>query len=186
MKARVIIVHGYGGYPEKNWFPWLKERLEKQRVKVVIPAMPNTDAPQLKEWLPYLQKVAGKIDKNTFFVGHSLGCPTILRYLESLNADKKVGGVILVSTFAEPLSLTELNSFTEPSWDDKRIMQATDNIILINSDNDPYIPFIVAERTRDRFKAKLIKMHNAGHINEKFGFTSLPVVFDELQKLIKS
>ena len=28
MKKRVFIVHGWDGYPEEVWFPWLKKELE--------------------------------------------------------------------------------------------------------------------------------------------------------------
>jgi hypothetical protein len=26
---RVFIIHGWEGYPEEGWFPWLKKELEK-------------------------------------------------------------------------------------------------------------------------------------------------------------
>ena len=30
---RVFIIHGWDGYPEEGWFPWLKEELEKEDLK---------------------------------------------------------------------------------------------------------------------------------------------------------
>ncbi len=36
-------------------------------------------------------------DHNTFFIGHSTGCQTILRYLSHLREDVKVGEAILVA-----------------------------------------------------------------------------------------
>ena len=32
-------------------------------------------------------------DENTYFVGHSIGCQAIMRYLESVDV-KKIGGVL--------------------------------------------------------------------------------------------
>lgn len=174
---RVFIIHGYTGYPEKNWFPWLKAELEKLGFQVTVPAMPNTEAPQFNEWLPYLQQVVGNIDKETYFVGHSLGCPTILRLLESLPEGQKAGGAVLVAGFAEPIHLTELNSFTESNWNDEKIKQSVNKIALINSDNDEHIPLEMGERMRDRFNAELVVLKNAGH-------TTVPFVLDELKKVM--
>ncbi len=37
----------------------------------------------------------GNPDNETYLVGHSLGSPTILRYLESLQDDQMIGGGLL-------------------------------------------------------------------------------------------
>ncbi|MDL2341653.1 MAG: alpha/beta hydrolase [Patescibacteria group bacterium] len=182
---RVIIVHGYTGYPDKNWFPWLKSELEKLGVKVYVPAMPNTDAPQLIEWLPYLQQEVGLPTTETYLVGHSLGCPTILRYLESLTENEQVGGALLVAGFAEPLpNLPELNSFTENYWSDEKVKAHTKQLAIINSDDDPAVPLINGEHVRDRFDAELILVQNAGHINEKSGYFQVPFVLDKLKRMM--
>lgn len=185
MAKRVIIVHGYTGYPEKNWFPWLRTELEKLGVTVTVPAMPNTEAPNFNEWLPHLQQVVGTPDSDTYLVGHSLGCPTILRLLESLPDGQRVGGVVLVAGFAEPIHLTELDGFTVDSWNDEKIKQATNKIVLINSDNDEHIPLVMGERMHDRFGAELIVLHDAGHVNEKSGHSEVPFVLDELKKIME-
>lgn len=182
---RVFIVHGYTGHPDKNWFPWLKTELEKFDVAVVVPNMPNTDSPKLNEWLPHLQTTVGMPDDETYLVGHSLGCPTILRYLEFLKEDEKIGGALLVAGFAEPLPhLPELNSFTEGTWNSKYIREKTDMLTILNSDDDDAVPFFNAEHVRDRFNAKLITVHGAGHINEKSGYTQVPFVLEELKEMI--
>ncbi len=178
---RLFIIHGYGGYPDKNWFPWLKTQVEKLGVQVSIPAMPHTETPLLSEWLPYLQQVVGDPDEETYLVGHSLGCATILRYLESLDENQRVGGAVLVASFAEPIHFKELDNFTTPKWDDEKVRRATDKITIINSDNDPHIPLAMAEHIRDRFGAKLIVIPGAGHINETSGYTEVPLVLEELK-----
>jgi len=176
---KVIIVHGYGGDPNKNWFPWLKQELEKKEVQVIIPQMPNAESPQLSEWLPFLDSIVGNPDENTILIGHSLGCITILRYLETLREDQKIGKVILVSGFAEPIHYTELNNFFETELDFVRIKKVTGEIILINSDNDEHVPLWQGESMSKKLDAKLIIMNGAGHINEKSGFKELPIVLQE-------
>ena len=92
MKKRVIIVHGWDGHPQEAWFPWLESELEKRGFEVQIPSMPNPPKPKIDDWVKHLSKSAKSIDKDTVLVGHSIGCQTILRYLEGLPRDKKIRG----------------------------------------------------------------------------------------------
>src|SRR3989338_4142675 len=41
--SNVFIFHGTGGYPEENWFPWLKKELEELECKVIIPKFPSPE-----------------------------------------------------------------------------------------------------------------------------------------------
>lgn len=183
--ARVIIVHGYNGNPGANWFPWLKNELEKLGVEVTVPQMPNPDTPQLHEWLSTLRNVVGTPDNDTYLVGHSLGCPTILRYLQSLKEGEFVGGALLVAGFAEPHpDMPELDSFTSEYWDDEHIRRSSNLITLISSDNDPRVPLEAGRRMSQRFSAKLTILHDAGHINEKSGHLQVPEILTELRRMI--
>ena len=110
-KKRLVIVHGWEGSPEEGWFPWLKAEMEKRGWEVSVPALPNSAEPEQARWLPYLQMIVGKVDKNTFMVGHSLGCITILRFLERLPKEEFIGGAILVAGFDNPLRYKELKNF---------------------------------------------------------------------------
>ena len=94
---RVFIVHGWGGRPDEAWFPWIKKELEDKGYKVFIPAMPETDEPKMELWIPFLSQLVGKPDLNTFFVGHSIGCQAIIRYLETLPEGVKIGGAVFVA-----------------------------------------------------------------------------------------
>src|SRR3989338_3050206 len=84
---RIFIIHGWDFNPKMNWYPWLKKKLEKEGFKVIVPEMPNTSKPKINEWVSHLKKVIGKLDENTYFVGHSMGNQTIMRYLEKENYD---------------------------------------------------------------------------------------------------
>jgi predicted alpha/beta hydrolase family esterase len=181
---RVFVVHGYTGYPDKNWFPWLKRELEAMGMQVSVPALPNTESPALDEWLDHLAGLVGQPDEDTFLVGHSLGCATILRYLGSLEAGQKIGGALLVAAFAEPISLSQLDGFTAGEWDYEAVKTAASRIEVINSDNDPYIPIEMAYHIRDRFGANLEVLHAAGHINQSDGYTELPVALNKLKEMM--
>lgn len=181
---RVYIVHGYGGNPEKNWFPWLKGELKRESISVTVPAMPHTDTPALCDWLPYLHQVIGTPDENTYIIGHSLGCITILRYLESLEEGVTIGGAILVAGFASPIHYTELNNFFETPLKAEKIKRSARKIFAISSDNDERTSWAQSEELRDKFGAELIKIHNGGHLNERAGYKEFPLLLEELKKLI--
>lgn len=172
LKKRVFIIHGWDGYPEEGWFPWLKKELKKRGFDVQVPAMPNTSEPKIGEWVPYLSKLVGEVDEDTFFVGHSIGCQTILRYLERLPENKKIGGVVLVAGW---FTLTNLSSEEEwkiaKPWIETpisigKIRKHTNNFVVVLSDNDDWVPL---GETRYLFEtrlgAKTITEHDKGHFD---------------------
>lgn len=69
---RVFIVHGWAGFPEEGFFPWLKSELIKRGFSVFVPVMPNALAPKIEEWIPFLSEQVGKPDSETYFVGHRI------------------------------------------------------------------------------------------------------------------
>jgi predicted alpha/beta hydrolase family esterase len=94
---RVFIIHGWGGYPEECWFPWLKQKLEQRGFHVEVPQMPEPSAPKIETWVAYLAQRIATPDQDTYLVGHSIGVQTILRYLETI--ENQIGGVVAVAGF---------------------------------------------------------------------------------------
>src|SRR3989344_1157111 len=87
---RVFVIHRWSGGPEDDWRPWLKEELEAKGYEVVVPEMPETEHPQIGKWVAKIAEVVGMPDENTYFVGHSIGCQTIMRYLQTLPEATKI------------------------------------------------------------------------------------------------
>jgi hypothetical protein len=182
MKKRAYIIHGWDGYPEEGWFPWAKIELEKQGFAVEIPSMPHPERPTIDDWVGQLAKLVGEPDEQTYLIGHSMGCQTILRYLASLNG-QKVGGAVLVAGFFElvPLEKEEEKAIVKP-WletpiDFAKVKAATSNITVILSDNDEWVPL---ERNVELFKKYLnpiiVTEHAKGHYSGSSGIKELPVV----------
>ena len=185
MSKRVIVVHGWEGTPEKDWLPWLKNELEKKGFEVSVPTMPNTDEPKIETWVLHLKEQIGKPDKNTFLVGHSLGCQSILRYLEGLPKHSVVGGVILVAGFLNLNNLSKEEQIIIKPWLTKKInlekaSSHTDKISAIFSDNDTWVPLSDSEIFKKRLEAKVIVMKNKGHFSGDEGIFKLPIVLEEI------
>lgn len=178
---RVFVVHGWKGKPTSNWFPWLKGELVARKVSVEIPQMPGPTRPTQSKWLAHLEKVVGQPDSETFFVTHSLGGIAVLRYLESLPASTKIGGLVLVAGFPESIGRPEITTFFKNALDFHKVRRmARGYVVAIHSNNDNYVSFHHGETLRDRLGAKLITIPNGGHLNANSGYFTLPIVLDEL------
>jgi hypothetical protein len=185
---RVFIVHGWGGYPEECWFPWLRKELEKKGFTVTVPQLPDPEAPKIETWVPALAKAVGTPDKDTYLVGHSMGCQTILRYLQSING--QVGGAVFVGGFFQKLTNLESNdeeAIAKP-WmttplDFAKIKKATHKFIAIFSDNDPYVPLENAKGFKDKLGAKTVIVNHKGHMGASDNCPQLPEALNAVLEL---
>lgn len=168
-----VIVHGWGATSKSNWFPWLAEELKKVGFKVTVPDFPNTEHPILSEWLHHFRQMVS-VDENTILIGHSLGVPFILRFLEQCPKEKNIKAAFLVAGFDHSLGIAEIDNFVDKSFDWKKIKSSSKLFFVINSDNDPYIPLPIGENLAKKLNTNLIVEHNAGHINDPSGFLSYP------------
>ncbi len=186
---RVFIIHGWGGHPYEKWRPWLKSELEKRGFQAIIPQMPDTNRPRIDAWVGMLAKVIGKPDKDTYFVGHSVGCPAILRYLQTIDA--QVGGAVFVAGFWLSINEEQLENDDDRAifrpWlttpiDSARIRKVLKKSIAIFSDNDPWIPISTAETYKKEINSEIIIEHNKGHFSEK-SMKELPEALEAIEKL---
>jgi len=188
-KKRVFIIHGWGGHPEEGWFPWLKTELEKRGLIVAVPAMPNSDKPKIETWIPFLSRVIGNPDAQTYLVGHSIGCQTIIRYLQTLPAGVKIGGAVFVAGWYDLRNLeTEEEKRIVGPWvnkprDDKKIREAVNHAIAIFSDNDPWVIPENQASWKKRVGAKIIIEHQKGHFSGSDGIINLPSALDAVLEI---
>ncbi len=181
---RVFVVHGWKSKPSSNWFPWLRAQLRLWPVEVQVLSMPDPEKPKREAWVKTIVKAVRVPDEDTFFVGHSLGGIAILRYLESLPKKTRVGGIVLVAGFPEPINRPEITTFFEKPLDYGKIRKIVrSNVVAIQSTNDPYVPFEHGKKLRDALAAKLIVIESGGHLNSASGHDTLPVVLTELIEL---
>lgn len=163
---RAIIVHCWGGNPEYAWYPSVKLGLEAKGYQVTVPAMPDTDSPQLDKWLPYLQELIGEPDDELVLIGHSIGTVTIMRYLELLPEGVRISKAVLVAAFTDPLGFKELeNFFIKPLEFSAIRLKAKDGFTLVQSDNDQYVAAQYGTRLKDELDAKLIIKHGVYHMS---------------------
>jgi len=189
MKKRVFIVHGWGGFPDEGWFPWLSKKLKEKGFVVEVPEMPDTDNPKIETWTGHLQKIVGNCDENTFFVGHSIGCQTIMRYLEKLPENEKAGGAVFAASW---LTLSNIDSeeerMTSSPWlntpiDFEKAKKRAGKFICIFSDDDPYVPMENMGLFSKKLGADVIIEKNKGHFSGDEGIMELPIALKMVLKL---
>lgn len=194
MQKRVFIIHGWSGYPEEGWFPWLKSELEKRGFLVFVPQLPETDEPRINNWIPEIAKIVGELDHNTYFVGHSMGCQAIARYLAGIEGENKAGGAVFVAGFfkrltnleGDPLSHRVAKEWLESPLDFNEVKKHLTGSIAIFSDNDPYVPLDNQMEFKDYLNSKIIIDHGKGHFSGSKGCQSLEPALEAMMELSAS
>ncbi|RIL04643.1 MAG: hypothetical protein DCC75_12420 [Proteobacteria bacterium] len=189
---RIIIAHGWDGFPEEGWFPWLSRELQGRGFQVAIPQLPEPGAPRIFNWVPKLAETVGAPDKDTYLVGHSMGCQTIVRYLEGLKSAQTIGGAVFVAGFFKRLTGLEDDPAvqeTDRHWlgskpDFSKVRQHLPSSIAIFSDSDPYVPLDNQDDFRDQLGSSIIIKHGRGHFSGPTdGITEVPEVLEAILKI---
>ena len=192
MSKRIFIVHGWGGYQTEGWFPWLKRELEQKGFQVFIPQLPDADKPRIEKWIPALAAVVGIPDEETYFVGHSMGCQAIARYVETL--DKPVGGAVFVAGFFKRLTGLEDDPDareTDRHWleaplDFEKVRVNLEKSIAIFSDDDPFVPLDNQDDFRDKLGSNIIIEHGKKHFSGSDGLRELPAALQAIIEVAKA
>ena len=168
---RALIIHGFGSNSREHWFQEEKVTLEKMGYQVTVPDMPHASEPVKEEWLEVVRKF--KPSESDILIGHSLGAPTILRYLEE--AENKVGKVFLLSAFAEDLNpfsedkhtFDDINNFiVDTPFDWNKIKKNCDEFYVIHETNDPYVPKECGMRVAQNLSGNLVLCEGDCHFDK--------------------
>jgi len=190
--SRIIIIHRWSGGSEDDWRPWLRAELTKAGHEVLVPEMPERDLPVIEKWVGRLAEVVGKPDGDTYFVGHSIGCQAILRYLDAhrFAPTETVGGAVFVAGWFNLKNLEDDEARTiarpwmERSIDVAKIKAVLPKSTLVISDNDPYDTFEENKQKFGELGSGIVVVHGAGHITADDGFVEASVVLSEVKKIL--
>ena len=188
--VQVFIIHRWGGTPESDWYPWLKSELENNGYYVKIPEMPDTEEPKIDAWLNKLKEEIVANEK-TILIGHSIGCQTILRYLEVLEENTKIKGVIMIAPWLslkdDALENEEEKRIAKP-WIEKnidfeKVKLHAERFIALFSTNDPFVSIAQSDVFQRKLDCKLRILKDAGHFTENDGVKELFPVFEEIMNI---
>lgn len=187
LKKTVFIFHGTEGYPEENWFPWLKQNLEKLNCRVYVPQFPSPPKipAKISDWFDVLKKYDDKINQDTILIGHSLGGIFVLRLLEKLNHPVKAGIFIGTPVGVRPiLNYDRDKSFSGFDFDWNNVKKKAKQFLVFQSDDDPYVCLGNGEYLSKKLNVPLHFVPNAGHFNKQAGYTEFELLLEKLKPII--
>ena len=184
--VNVFIFHGTGGYSEENWFPWLKQKLEKLGCNVIVPQFPTPENQTLENWLKVLKNYEKSYNQNTILVGHSLGGAFLLRVLEKYNVKIKSAFII-----AAPIGILPIKNYESDklflgkfAFDWEKIKNHCKKFFVFHSDNDPYVCLENGEVLSKKLNRNIIFIPNAGHFNKSAGYTTFDKLFQKIKTIL--
>ena len=180
MKA--YIIHGWEGHPNNCWFPWLKKELERLGYEVVIPSMPNPSVPVMEDWIKTLQYIL-KPDKDTILIGHSIGCQTILRYLETIDIKIKacyfVAGWFTLDLHLDPDEAKQIaKPWIETPINFNKIKNNCNSFTVFLSTNDEWVNYKEHKKLfENNLNAKVIIEKDKDHYDK---LKQIPSLINEI------
>lgn len=190
---KVYLVHCWEGTSNDGWYPWLANELNNDNTKVIKFDMPNTSNPNIEEWVSTLNSKVENLNYDTYFIGHSIGCQTIMRYLESKEVCK-IGGILFVAPWLEllPEAVADEESYNIAlPWintpiDFDKIKQFSNNINCMFSSNDYFVSLDQEKEFKNKLNANTYVVENKGHISQDDNIFELQEILDLSTTMLKN
>lgn len=180
---RAAIIHGYGATPADHWFGWLAARLGADGLTTTVPALPDPEQPDPARWLAVAGQAVGVPGQRDVVVAHSLGCLTVLRHLLGLPGTWRLGTLVLVAGFAEPIAdFPSLDAFIGGRTDVRPVAARVDRVVVLRSDADPIVPTGHTDRLAAQLGVTARTVPGAGHFLADEGVTTLPEADDAIAR----
>src|SRR3989344_6111588 len=181
----IFIFHGTQGYPEENWFPWLKGELEKRGQRVFVPQFPTSkdEAANAGKWWLVLENYGQHFNENTILIGHSFGTVFLFRVLEKL--EYPIHGVFSVASIVGIKPEDNYGKgyrFSEFNWG--KIKSNAKHFVVFHSDNDPHVGLDNGKELAKNLGVELSFIPKAGHFNTKSGYTKFEKLLEKLESIL--
>jgi predicted alpha/beta hydrolase family esterase len=189
---KVLIIHGFEGAPNGGWRPWLLGKLGREDIYAASLVMQNPAKPLCKEWIKEIETQIKKFPKDKIIlIGHSLGVPAILNFLEKTKSKNIIGSILVSGPYKVDKGYSKYNVLKNffPkkeggfNWD--KVKKACKNFYIIHGANDGVVKFSHAEFFKENLNGKLISVPNGGHLNGSAGWYELPQALSAIKEIIK-
>ena len=181
----VIIIHGTEGYPEENWFPWLKEQMKKYEYEVIVPQFPTPENQNPEAWFEVLKNYEKYLNRDTILIGHSCGGAFLLRVLEKIKTKVKASVFVAASAGVKPIKYYEIDRpFVGNPFNWEKIRNSSEHFFVFHSEDDPLICIGNGEKIAKELGVDLIRLKGAGHFNSKAGYNKFDLLLEKLKPIL--
>ncbi|MEK4441414.1 MULTISPECIES: RBBP9/YdeN family alpha/beta hydrolase [Niallia] len=169
---KLYLIDGYGGSPKINWLSDIKKEF-KNSFHIQIVDYTDATIANVTQWDLDLDR-AIKEPNNVYFICHSLGCITFLRYL--LRHNVQIKGAIFVSGFAEPIAaFPQFDPYMQELNLDK-IKHLLEASFFISSRTDKIIDWQISNSLANKLEIPFILLPSGGHFTSGEGIIEMPSV----------
>lgn len=173
MQRRLLIIPRWSGRAGSDFYPWLTEQLaalpDRPFAPVIVPDLPEPDAPRLDTWPPAIAAALGTDPAElarTVVLAHSVGCQATLHAVAALPA--KISGMLAVAgwwTVDRPWPT--IVPWLEATPDLARARANLGALRVLLSDDDPFTADHAANAAvwRERLGADVQLVPGAKHFN---------------------
>ncbi len=182
--SNYLLVHGSFGSPFVNWFPYLRNEIEKRELVVYTPDLPTgVEYQNYDNWSKTIESYvsAGIINEDTIIYAHSIAPIFICHFLVSHKI--KVKKLVFVCGFNNYLGINEEYDNVNKTmyFDDlEDVKQYAEEIICFYTKNDPYVKYEAEKEFADTIATKQIVIDDGGHLNSESGYTEFTQLLEHL------
>ena len=187
-KPKIYLVPRWAGNIHSDWYDSVFNLIKnKYKISIDRLEMPNWNEPNVDESIEYLSNRVKQLNLQTYFIGHSVGCQAIIRFLTKRfekDNDLQIGGCLFVAGWFE----------IDNAWDSLKpwlnINDIDFNLIskrlvfnkLVLSNNDPFTTNYLNNKSLWELKlnSKVVIYPDRKHFNE----TEELNVFREIENMI--
>jgi predicted alpha/beta hydrolase family esterase len=186
---RAVLLHGTGGSPGGNWFPWLQVELERHGYEVWAPLLPGNENPNRHVYNDFLFNAGWDFTDN-LIIGHSSGAVSVLNVLNDERCPPVQTAALVgvwINTATAYLNHDGLTPerfkdlIPEDGFNLAQLAPKAQHWLLVHGDNDPYCPLNQAEQLAQATGGDLIIVPGGAHLNYKAGYTELPQLIEGLE-----
>jgi hypothetical protein len=165
----------------KSRVDW-KDKLEDELgndFEIFYPKMPNSTNARYKEWGIWFDRMVPFLQDEVVLIGHSLGGIFLAKYLSENTLPVKIGATFLV---AAPFDDEDGESLTDFSLSQsfEKFKKQCSKIYLLNSEDDPVVPFKESEKYKKEFpEAEAVVFKDRQHFKQE----SLPEIVTLIRNL---
>ncbi|MBI2640306.1 MAG: class I tRNA ligase family protein, partial [Candidatus Sungbacteria bacterium] len=157
-KFNFVFLHAYKGFPQQDFWPWLKGVLERQGARVFAPQLPSPSEPNIEEQVNFLLKNYN-FDENTIIVTHSLGGVAAMKLLPKLQLS--VAGLIMVAPpirteFLDGKKRPALEAACDWQFSFSSVREKAASITVIRDLGDDIVPAAHPKEIAEALGAKLV------------------------------